>query len=280
VRRLAVTTVASLTRQLPGYRGAQLLKLFHRPSTLAAGVEATVPLEDGIRMSVNSANLLEWAFFFYGPRRFEPQIQALIVETVRPGHGAIDVGANSGVHTLVMAKAAGQGLVLACEPNPLPSGRLRVNVLLNQLTNVLIREVAVGDKNGSATLFVPATDTAQAWASLQEHDDDEFLRDPRTIDVPIATLDAVVEETGVRDIDLIKIDVQGCEPEVLAGAKRLLGRDRPALIVEYTPAWWSRSLDIVLDELRGIGYREFQNITARGLEPIHPGVRIDNFFAT
>jgi len=135
----------------------------------------------------------------------------------------VDVGANVGIYSLLAAGAVPQGQVLAFEPNPITAERMRTNLGLNRLTNVMLHTSAVGSKAGTATL------TAKLGPG--DHIALGQLSGGDTISVPMTTLDAAVERTA--PVSLVKIDVEGFEVEVLRGATDLLQRDdAPAWIME------------------------------------------------
>jgi FkbM family methyltransferase len=220
---------------------------------------------------VNTADVFERQAFFFG---FEPEVRALIRRFIGPGRSAIDVGANVGTHTLVMAQAAHPGAVIACEPNPALLQRLSANLSLNRMSNVLIRQVAICGcplpTQHSHSLFLPRDlRSGRACASLQRHS--RYLEDAGSIDVPGMTIDALVATLGPSQIDLIKVDIEGLEAPALLGAVDTLSRHRPALVFEYTLDWWKQAgyeLETVLSMLRGIGYTNICRVTRRGLREI------------
>jgi FkbM family methyltransferase len=240
----------------------------HHPTSEATAIQATIPIGDGLRMHVNTYSLVEWDVFFLG---FEPEIRALCRRCLRPGATAIDVGANVGVHTLVMAHAVnGGGRVIACEPSPNFHKELTSNVELNQLSNVTIHQVAVSAKSGPVTLYIPSDSQHAAGASLDPHMHPQ-LQSSLAVEVAGTTIDDLVAMDAIDHVDLIKIDVEGFDAAVLAGAHDVLLRDRPYLLFEYTRDWWAKagySLEQVLAELRSVGYSTIWDVTWRGLRPI------------
>jgi FkbM family methyltransferase len=240
----------------------------HHPSSEAAAIQSTVPIGDGLRIRINTYRLVDWDVFFLG---FEPEIRALCRRCLRPGATAIDVGANVGVHTLAMAHAVnGGGRVIACEPSPNFNKELTANVELNQFTNVTIHQVAVSAKRGPVTLYIPSDSQHAAGASLDPHMHDQ-LQNSLAVDVAGTTIDDLVAMDAIDRVDLIKVDVEGFDAAVLAGAHDVLRRDQPYLLFEYTRDWWAKagySLEQVLAELRSFGYNTILNVTWRGLRPI------------
>src|SRR5438309_1113629 len=181
-------------------------------ATRWGGVEALVA--PGLRMRLDPRSLIEWEVLFTG---YEPEVRELLRRSLGPGSTAIDVGANAGAHTLVLAAACGpHGRVVACEPNPVLRERLQANVELNGLRNVHVLPFALGATAGSAVLHVPTdpvhTGGASLVAGVHEH-----LRDATAVEVEVTTLDELVAREGLAPVRLVKVDVEGLEAGVIAG---------------------------------------------------------------
>lgn len=166
---------------------------------------------------------------------------------VRPGSVVVEVGANIGAHTLFFARQVGPtGRVLAFEPQRIVFQTLCANMALNSIPNTYCLNYAVGAENGS--IVVPQLDYAQdnnfgglALGAWQQGDR-----------VPLSTLDGIL--LGLPRVSLIKIDVEGMEREVLAGARESIERFRPVLYVENDRAEKSAELIRSIDAL---GYAMF-----------------------
>jgi FkbM family methyltransferase len=213
-----------------------------------------VRLEDGRVFAIAGDSFLEWALLFFGP--YEPEITRLLEALVTPGATALDIGANVGIHTITMAKRAGSGRVLAFEPQPQTVERLRANLALNGLSQTEVVQVALLDRAGDVSLFA-GTDCNRATSSLHEY------QGWSSTAVEGATLDDVLRERDVQRVDVVKIDVEGFESAVLAGAQTMLRRDRPALIFEYMDWAWKNcgySWPEVESMLRDLGYAKFFTI--------------------
>ena len=152
------------------------------------------------------------------------------------GATAFDVGAADGRHSLVLAnRVERQGLVVAFEPNPALSQRLRTRLVG---TGVVVDTRALSYKPGRATLCVPQSPQASfaySLATLQRPmSSSQGLAETteyRSIDVPTTSIDEEVDNRGIK-LDLLKIDVEGHEPAVLVGAQLTLHRNRPIVIFE------------------------------------------------
>ena len=146
----------------------------------------------------------------------------------RPHRGwiVIDIGAHVGLYALKAARTVGKsGLVVAIEPDPENFRILKWNIRINRLRNVIPLRVAVADFNGYAKLYIDKI--GKGGGSIISRVSDEF------IEVICLTLDRLLEYLRLRNVDLIKIDVQGAEYMVLKGARNCLKSRLPRLIIEF-----------------------------------------------
>jgi FkbM family methyltransferase len=149
----------------------------------------------------------------------EPEI-AILPQIVRPDRIAVDVGANMGVYTRALSRLAVH--VHAFEPQP---GCAAPLAAWARGKNVTVHKAGVGARSDTLTLNIPVQTgrTLHTRASFVPTDD-------RTtqVQVPIVVLD----ELNLEPVGFIKVDVEGFEHEVLAGALKTIARDRPSLLVE------------------------------------------------
>jgi FkbM family methyltransferase len=141
----------------------------------------------------------------------------------------IDVGASFGWYTVRWARQLGTlGRVLAVEPDPRHYRSLVGNVARNQLTNVIALSCAAGDQDGTLVLRAPVFGLSNfdADASAIYHDRGTAIR------VSMRSIDSICDELSLVDVRLVKIDVEGFEPQVFRGMPRLMERDRPTILFE------------------------------------------------
>jgi FkbM family methyltransferase len=156
---------------------------------------------------------------------YEPFIVDALRRVLRPTDVVLDVGANIGVLTVVAAKLCASGRVFAFEPSPHHLRYLRANVGANAVANVSVEETAVMDAPGEVLLNRPETFQAGSYVATAH-------REGIAERVRATTLDEWCVERAITRCDLVKIDVEGCERLVLTGARELLARHRPYLLVE------------------------------------------------
>lgn len=163
----------------------------------------------------------------------------------------IDIGANVGNYTVLTATLAGaEGHVYAFEPAPQNAERLRQRCA--GLTNVTVFEKAVGERRRNVLLFLDADNDAQHSLGSRN-----VGRAGGSLKVRQIALDEL--ETLAR-IDLIKIDAQGAELGIVEGARQLLERCHPMIVLEFWP-YGMRKLgtepEALVEALKGLGYELF-----------------------
>ena len=187
----------------------------------------------------------------YRDRIWEPAVTSCINTYTRSNMIALDVGADIGYYTVQFSRLVGpQGKVIAFEPIPEARNRLAHNISINQCSNILVSEYALGNQEGSVFLEDPLN---KSRINL-----DKITPSDRDIKITIKRMDDLIREMGLESIDLVKIDVEGAEHEVLLGMEQALRRHRPILIVEvhnqFLPLFGSSS-EKLLSWLSSLGYR-------------------------
>ncbi|GAB4217490.1 MAG: FkbM family methyltransferase [Roseiflexaceae bacterium] len=161
---------------------------------------------------------------------YERHIVRVLRQVLRPGDVAYDVGANAGYLSLVMARCTGPtGRVVAFEADPRNAAVLTTNVALNNLRTITIIPKAVSDAAGSVTFATFGYSLVGHIATAATPPDAQLLT------VPAVALDDLVFQGLLPAPRCIKIDVEGAEDRVIAGAARLIEQARPVIIAEVRP---------------------------------------------
>ncbi len=178
---------------------------------------------------------------------YERHIVRELHRVLRPGDVAYDVGANAGYLSLVMARRVGPaGRVVAFEADPRNAAALAANIALNGLRNIALVPKAVSDASGSVTF-------ASFDYSLVGHIATPATpADARLLTVPAVALDDLFSQGQLPAPRCIKIDVEGAEDRVIAGAVDLIARARPVILAEVRPEALQGG---ILPLLEGLGYR-------------------------
>jgi FkbM family methyltransferase len=158
----------------------------------------------------------------------EPILTRLINPFINNGDTILDIGANIGYYTLLFAHRVGlDGLVIAVEPEPNNFTLLTLNLQLNNIKNVRLYQVAIGDSVGEAKLYI--SDFSN-WHSLRTKNPEKA----KNIQVPLTTIDALRRDLN-RPINLIRMDIEGFEVQAIKGGEQTLKYDRPYLVMEVHP---------------------------------------------
>ena len=158
----------------------------------------------------------------------EPELRFL-ERLLGPGEVFVDIGANIGLYTLKGARLVGpRGRVVAIEPGAEARAQLEANLGLNAFPWVTVVGKAVSDADGEAVLHhVDLGHDPQAFSLIEN-----LAADGRGEAVETVRLDRLVADLALPRLDLIKIDVEGAEAMVLAGAQETLARFRPKIVFE------------------------------------------------
>jgi FkbM family methyltransferase len=159
---------------------------------------------------------------------WEPKSIELWLSLARSADVIFDVGANTGIYSLLAKSVNPQAKVYALEPNATVFADLSRNAQTNRF-DIHCLPIAVSNFDGSTT-FYEVLDRSGYSSSLNS----EFLADTATVprDVPVTRLDSFAAKEGLETLDLLKIDVETHEKEVLEGIGSLLARFRPAILIE------------------------------------------------
>jgi len=162
-------------------------------------------------------------------REFEPHVTRAIRSRLAKGATFVDLGANLGYFTILGAKAVGGGgKVVAFEPFPPNVRLLQLNVQANNLSNVYVYPFAAAEKRAAFVAY-----SVDGNAGLRE-----FSGNPLDILSRDIVLSVPLDETlsWLERLDVIKIDVEGCEYRALSGGLGILRRHRPVIFSEFHPA--------------------------------------------
>jgi FkbM family methyltransferase len=194
----------------------------------------------------------------------EPEL-ALVPRLVRSGDTAVDVGANFGLWTYHLARAAGaSGRVVAFEPVPFAAASLRRVLRLTRCANVAVDPRGLGDAPGRMTFVLPLQQSGAINAGLahvagrrdERAGASDHVADAGRVEVEceVVRLDDV-DLPG--DVSFLKCDIEGAELAALRGAVGVLERHAPTLLLEVNP-WFLEGYGLgVRDVLRFLAERDY-----------------------
>lgn len=206
---------------------------------------------------------------------------ALMSSVLGQGDTFLDVGANVGYYSLLASQLVGvQGQVHAFEPIPENAERLNSAIQRNSVQNIRVNQMAVGGSEGTLDLHIGDKQLGNSgWASVVASD-----RRPNVVTVRQVTIDQYLSEHGIDAVRLVKLDIEGAEPEAIAGMGSLLNSAHaPDILVELNP-WLldRRGLDsaAITVPLAAYGYRLFSSDTgvSKAIDASHPVTGLTNVY--
>lgn len=220
-----------------------------RVMSLAVSLRGAAPVTrqiGGITFELDLREVIDSSLYFSGT--FEVDAERAIETALRPGMIAVDVGANIGYHTFRMARAVGPtGCVLAIEPTAWAFRKLQRNAGLNAFSNIRLLKLGLTDHDAGPTEVAFTSSYRLDGSSVQVRET-----------IPLLRLDTVVSEQNLQRVDFIKIDVDGHEGKVFAGAAETLARWRPIVFFELSPSAMREQGDdhrTLIAGLEKLGYR-------------------------
>jgi len=187
-----------------------------------------------------------------------------------PNSIAVDIGANIGAYTLMLAEIAGS--VHSVEPHPDFYNRLNRNIRLNKIKNVILYNLAISSDIGERVLYSPPSDMLNKSASLTSSN--PALKEK--IMVQALTLNKFLADF-VR-LDFLKIDADGSDADIIISGISELNRLKPVIYFEDNGGWkgsqedaqnlelLDNKYDLCFEKLTDLGYRLYV-VTDRRIAP-------------
>jgi FkbM family methyltransferase len=191
----------------------------------------------------------------------------LLAEYVKPGSLVVDVGANLGFLTALFSRlATPAGVVHSFEPSPDTFRKLQEVIVENRLDNVRAHNLGCGENKEQLQLYcMPSSGNSSLRRPERSHD----IRAVQ--EVSIVRLDEYLAPQ-INRLDVLKIDTEGHEDAVIAGAEKLIAQYRPTIYIELASEFMESSRRAV-SLLKTAGY---QFVAEPVLENCHNG---QNFIA-
>ena len=189
----------------------------------------------GHRYRGDTGDVIDCNAYYFGA--FEWWVVMLLDDLVRRLAGAsgkpvlYDIGANTGHHSLYVASEVKR--IYAFEPYEPALKKFRERIALNGLSQIELLPVGLGDEDGEANYYAPATDNRGTGSFLAAT---SLLNSRTAIRLPVIRGDRAVEEKGLLPPDIIKLDVEGSEKLVLRGLAETIRRHRPVILGELLSA--------------------------------------------
>jgi FkbM family methyltransferase len=170
---------------------------------------------------------------------YEPDVAKVMVQVVRPGDVVVDVGANAGFFTTLLATLTGpEGQVLSFEPGDDNLTRLRNNIAINDFSHVSVIERPASDRTGPVQFFLNSDDSGgnALWDVATFEGNTRSAAAPQVMTLQATTVADEILRLNLPAPKLIKVDTEGAELNVLKGCRTFLeNRQTPFVIAEVHP---------------------------------------------
>lgn len=222
--------------------------------------ERRVVERHGLHWELHPFHYFQWHHYYKLP---DPV--AILLRRLATGQDVlIDVGANIGMYGIMMGYCAPNAQVFCFEPQPETYQQLTRHLELNDVPNVSLVKKGLGSELARVPMFDHAEgDRGKFSLRGYEGATSELF-------VEVTTLDAFLGERGLGSLDVLKVDVEGLEPEVFRGGQEALEEHQPALCVEYSPAWYEASEPLGWLEEMGYEFYRVRLVVGTADVCLHP----------
>jgi FkbM family methyltransferase len=209
------------------------------------GPERSIIIDkDGIFLYLNESN----SYFVWDPLDPRTAVASLvtigtyeILETrilqtlARTSKVIIDIGANVGYYTVLLAKSQPvDGFLHAFEPFPASYDVTTRSVAKNNLADkVTVSQTGLSDNSGKSIIYIPETSGTSAASMKVLHPEETNLE----FEIVLETLDSYIQKNNLTNVDLIKIDVEGAELFAIRGGWETIRANRPVVFAELLRKW-------------------------------------------
>jgi len=230
----------------------------------------TLNLPDGVKIVLfNNVNEYLTYVILEQDDWFESEIK-FVRKFLKPGMSALDIGANAGLYTLTMAQHVGSsGYVLAFEPTQKMVDLLKISININNFSNIDVVCAALSDKTGISTLINQGHSVVN---NVVDYNDTIANGSP----VKTYRLDEVAISTTGKQFDFVKIDTEGSEPLILAGASSFLKYSSPVIMAEVKHG---NTVDLsIVEILENYSYSTYRHLESLNcLVPFQKNDQADGF---
>lgn len=217
---------------------------------------------NGIRFELDLTDYMARHIYF---RDFDPWETRFLRKTVKPGWVAIDAGANVGYYSMLLSRLVGtEGLVHAFEPAAQNWQKLSRTIELNHLpSNIRAHKIALSDSCGKICIIQgPVGNSGKTHLGDHNNEKSEVVEQ--------ITLDAFADKNHLGRLDVVKVDIEGCEERFIGGGARTFSRFQPLLIIELNPKAledFGTTVESLVSKLRKFDYQLFA-LKWSGLSPL------------
>ena len=221
---------------------------------LRGPVRVDTEFGDGLKMTCHLPDAVQMCVFLFGV--WEPDISAFVRQRLSVGDTFVDIGSHVGYYSLIASRQIGRaGRVVAVEASPTIFQQLQTNLAMNNTVNVRAWNIAAAAQAGSikvhrGPVWNLGWTTTLAGSGL-----------PLECEVPALPVHEMLTADELRNVRLIKVDVEGTERELFEGLLKIVeARPDAEIIMELSPRWWkefSMTIEAALQPFLNAGYHVY-----------------------
>ncbi|MCB9460377.1 MAG: FkbM family methyltransferase [Anaerolineaceae bacterium] len=266
-------TLSALTRHIPNYRGvsrllAPIVSHYATQYQQSANRQLIIDDFDGdLKLNVDRSGGMTQNLYWRGISTYD-ELKALL-PFAKPQSVFLDIGANIGVFSLVMAKHLTEGHIAAFEPAKTNYDVLVKHQMLNNFQHMTTYQFGLSDEDRELTIYSNNPENTSSF-NASFYASERFATAIETCQ--LKTLDGIWPTLDLPRVDLVKIDTEGAELTVLRGGEATLAKYKPVILLELVKAFYKNAgytaEDLILF-LKGIGYDKMSIVKRLGkLAPI------------
>jgi len=225
---------------------------------VAGRITVSYPGSTKLILQSNGRDTIASRLFWNSHQGHEPETVNVYRKLLNRSSVVIDVGASTGLFTLIAGQECPYGEIHAFEPVPETFDFLVRNINLNHFTNVTAVRACATSFDGKIDLYLNESPALHLTASVLAG----YRASSGAIHAPSITLDSYASKNSLDKIDLIKIDAEGSDDMVLAGAVNILKHQQPLIICEVLYDHTDKLLQSFLEDT---GY-QYLSINDKGLQ--------------
>lgn len=206
-----------------------------------------------MRMILDLNSHFDKSIFFSGllGKHVESNIFTFLLKNLNKNSVFFEVGPNSGYFSLLASTIIKTGTIRAFEPAPQPYENFKKSISLNNIKNIKLSNVCVGNRNGVAEFYVSFHSDV---SGLKET---PYQKGNKIIKSKMITLDNYCKENKIRKIDIVKIDTEGAEKNIIFSSGNVIKKFHPKMIIEFcnkTAKSYGYHPNEIYDFLTKLGY--------------------------
>lgn len=241
----------NLTNKARNYTKYKLRKFAHLFLQLASRIytiyryknlghgQILVETNDGLKYLLNSKNYPDQRILYDGV--FERESTNFVSRFCKEGMYCIDVGANFGYYSVLIASLVGEyGKVVCFEPSKIFRERLLENIELNSLKNIIVFETGLSNRKATEKMYIGSQTATMHWVEGEDNG-----ATPSILSIELDSLDIIFPSLKIEKIDFIKADIDGHELYFLKGAEQTIRKFKPTILLEVNNLhYWKAGVNI------------------------------------